>query len=134
MKPGLGVLASGFIFLAGAAAFAQSAGQAATIGALQVKEINVADVDQTHIKVSVNLSVVPEKTVTLSNLRLCSLRLNGQSVFAEPLNQEIPLKKGATIALPALYVTVLYRDLYTVEPLSRMIETQKVHLEGDLVA
>jgi hypothetical protein len=134
MKPGSFVAASGFILLAAAAAWAQSPGQAATIGALQVKEISVAEVDQTHIKVAVNLSVVPEKTVTLSNLRLCSLRLNGQSVFAEPLNQEIPLKKGASIALPALYVTVLYRDLYTVEPLSRMIETRKVHLEGDLVA
>lgn len=134
MRPGWFSAASGFILLAAAAAWAQSPGQAATIGALQVKEISIAEVDQTHIKVAVNLSVVPEKTVTLNNLRLCSLRLNGQPVFAEPLNQEIPLKKGATIALPALYVTVLFRDLYTVEPLSRMIETQKVHMDGDLVA
>ena len=134
MKPGSFVAASGFILLAGAAAWAQSAGQAATIGALQVKEIGVAEVDQTHIKVAVNLAMVPAQTVTLGNLRLCSLRLNGQPVFAEPLEQEILLKKGVQTALPALYVTVLYRDLYTVEPLSRMIETQSVHVEGEMVA
>jgi hypothetical protein len=134
MKPGSFVAASGFILLAGAAAWAQSAGQAATIGALHVKEISVSAVDETQIKLAVNLAMVPAQTVTLANLRLCSLRLNGQPVFAEPLNQEIPLRKGAPAALPALYVTVLYRDLYTAEPLSRMIETQRVHLDGELVA
>jgi hypothetical protein len=133
MKPGLIFVASGFILLATVSALAQSPGQAATIGALQVKEITLSEIDQSHIRIAVNLSMVPAQSVTLNNLRLCSLRLNGQPVFAEPLKQDIPLKKGVTIALPALYVTILFRDLYSAEPLTRMISNQKVHVEGDMV-
>ena len=44
------------------------------------------------------------------------------------------LKKGVPTALPPLYVTVLFRDLRTVEPLKRMIENQSVKIEGEVVA
>jgi hypothetical protein len=80
------------------------------------------------------LNLTVTQSVTFESLRLCSLSLNGLPVFASPLNQEIVLKKGVATALPPLYVTVLFRDLRTVEPLRRMIEKQSVRIEGDLVA
>ncbi len=104
------------------------------IGTLQVRDINVVEIDTSHVKAAVDLTLVPAQSITLAEMRLCSLRLNGMPVFAEPLQQEIVLKKGVTTALPPLYVTVLFRDLYTVAPLSQMIERQSVHVEGELVA
>jgi hypothetical protein len=134
MKTALSIALMGMILTVATAGRAQSAGQAATIGKIEVKEISVVEIDTTHVKVAVDLGLAPARSANLQNLRLCSLRLNGQPVFAAPFKQEIVLKKGEPIALPPLYVTLLFRDLDTVEPLSQVIEKQSVHLEGELVA
>jgi hypothetical protein len=112
----------------------QSVEQASTLGKLEVKDISLVEIDTSHVKVGVALEVTSAQSANLKNIRLCSLRLNGQQVFAAPLNQEIVLNKGEKTALPPLYITLLFRDLYTVEPLSRMLEKQSVHLEGEMVA
>jgi hypothetical protein len=82
----------------------------------------------------VDLNLTAAQSVTMDSLRISSLHINGLPVFAAPLNQEIVLKKGVPTALPPLYVTVLFRDLHTVEPLKRMIENQSVKIEGEVVA
>ena len=116
------------------AAPAQPAVQAATLQNLQVKEVNLAEIDTSHVKLAVDLNLTSAQSVTMESVRLCSLHLNGMPVFAAPLNQEIVLKKGVATALPPLYITVLFRDLRTVEPLRRMIEKQSVRIEGEMVA
>jgi len=134
MKTSLKVAAAGSILMACSAGWAQPEAQKTAIGNLDMKQIAVVEIDPSHVRVAVNLTVVPAQTATLVNMRLCAMRLNGQPVFAAQLNQEIPLKKGVLTALPPLYVTVFFRDLSTVEPLSRMIEKQSVRVEADLVA
>jgi hypothetical protein len=94
----------------------------------------VAEIDKSHVKLVVDLNLIPSQSATLENLRLCSLHLNGLPVFAAPLNQEMVINKGVTTALPPVYITVLFRDLHTTEPLRRMIENQSVRLEGEVVA
>jgi hypothetical protein len=132
MKTVLSIVAAGMMALSALSGLGQTGTLA--IGTLQVKDINVVEIDATHVKAAVDLTLIPSQSVTLGDLRLCSLRLNGLPVFAEPLNQEIVLKKDLTTALPPLYVTVLFRDVNTVAPLSQMIEKQSVHVEGEMVA
>jgi hypothetical protein len=108
--------------------------QAPVLGSLQVKDISLIEIDTEHVRVAVNLTVVPGQSATLKDLRLCSLHLNGLPVFAAPLDKEIVLHKDVSTALPTLYVTALFRDLTTVEPLRRMIENQTVHVQGELLA
>jgi len=132
MKTALSIVAAGTMALSAVIGLAQTGTLA--IGTLEVKDINVVQIDSTHVKAAVDLTLVPSQSITLADMRLCSLRLNGMPVFAEPLNQDIVLKKGVTTALPPLYVTALFRDVYTVTPLSQMIEKQSVHLEGEMVA
>jgi len=134
MKTGICIAVFGVVLSMASAVQAQIVAQAALIGTIQVKEISVVEINSSQVKVSMNLGLVPARSATLKNIRLCSLRLNGQPVFAAPLNQEIVLEKGVTTALPPLYVTMLFRDLSSVEPLSQMIDKQSVHLEGELVA
>jgi hypothetical protein len=117
-----------------AAVPAQPAVQAAMLQNLQVKEVNLAEIDTSHVKLAVDLNLTAAQSVTMESVRLCSIHLNGMPVFAAPLNQEIVLKKGVATALPPLYITVLFRDLRTVEPLRRMIEKQSVRIEGEMVA
>jgi len=134
MNAALRVAIVGMGALAASAGMAQSAAPSALIGKLQVKEVNVAEIDTAHVKLAVDLNLSVTQSATLDSMRLCSLRLNGLPVFAAPLNQEIVLKKGVPTALPPLYVTVLFRDLRTTVPLRRMIENQSVRVEGEMVA
>ena len=134
MKAALRVAIAGMSVLATVAAMAQPGLQAPTVGEFQVKEINVAEIDTSHVKLIVDLNLTPTQSATLENLRLCSFHLNGQPVFAAPLNQEIVIQKGVATAMPPVYVTVLFRDLRTTEPLRRMIDNQRVRIEGQLVA
>jgi len=78
-----------------AAVPAQPAVQAAMLQNLQVKEVNLAEIDTSHVKLAVDLNLTAAQSVTVDSFRLCSLHLNGMPVFAAPLNQEIVLKKGA---------------------------------------
>jgi hypothetical protein len=138
MKLGFLVAISGSILLAATSASSQPAGpvpiSAPVLGSLQVKDISLIEIDTAHVRVAVNLTVVPGQSATLKDLHLCSLHLNGLPVFAAPLDQEIVLHRDVSTALPTLYVTALFRDLTTVEPLRRMIENQSVHLQGELLA
>ena len=113
---------------------AKAVAPASLVEALNVKEVGLAEIDTSHIKLAVDLNLTAAQSVTMESLRIGSLHINGLPVFAAPLNQEIVLKKGAITALPPLYVTILFRDLRTVEPLRRMIENQTVKIEGEVVA
>ncbi len=134
MKAALRVAIAGMSVLAAAGGMAQPGLQTPTVGDFQVKEINVAEIDTSHVKLVVDLNLIPSQSTILENLRLCSLHLNGMPVFALPLNQEMVIQKGVSTALPPVYITVMFRDVHTTEPLRRMIENQSVQLEGEVVA
>jgi hypothetical protein len=134
MKAALRVAIAGMSVLAAAGGMAQPAMQTPTVGDFQVKEVNVAEIDTAHVKLVVDLNLIPSQSAIMENLRLCSLHLNGLPVFATPLNQQIVIQKGVSTALPPVYITVLFRDLHTTEPMRRMIENQSVRLEGEVVA
>jgi len=134
MNAAMRVAIAGIGAFAAVGGLAQPAEQAAILGNLQVKEVNVAEIDTAHVKLAVDLNLTVTQSATLENLRLCSLHLNGLPVFAAPLNQELVFKKGVATALPPLYVTILFRDLRTTEPLRRMIQDQSVKVEGEMVA
>ena len=70
MKTALSAALTGAILLAATAGFSQSASQPAAIGSLQVKSISMVEIDTNHVRVSVNLTLVPSQSATLSDLRL----------------------------------------------------------------
>jgi len=103
-------------------------------GQIRVNETRVAEIDTSHLRVSVDATITPTRKVTLQDLRLVSLRLNGLPVYAEPVSQPIELEKDKEIALPPMYVTVQFRDLTSVAPIREMIEKQTVHVQGQVIA
>lgn len=124
----------GLVVLAAMARAAEPSARIEKIGAVQVRDLNLKEIDSTHARIAVDLALVPERSVTLKNIQLCSLRLNGLPVFASSLNEEVVLTKDAQITLPPLYVTVLFRDITALDPLRRMVEKQSVHLEGEMLS
>ena len=106
----------------------------AEIGQVSIKGARIAQVDMSHIRMAVDLTITPGRSAVLENFKLASLRLNGLPLFAEELDQPITLVKGQPIALPSIYVSAAFRELTTVEPLRSMIEKQSVHIQGQIVA
>jgi len=104
------------------------------IAQVAVKSTQIAEIDSNHLRIAVDLSAIPGRTITLENLRLTGLRLNGLPVYAQPLAEPIELIKGKETALPPLYITLQTRDISTTKPLREMIENQSVHLTGSMVA
>jgi len=104
------------------------------VATVNVNSTQIAEIDKTHVRIAVDLSVVPARTITLENVRLTGLRMNGLPVYAQPLAEPIELVKGKETALPPLYITLQLRDLTTTKPLREMVENQSVHLSGEMVA
>ena len=104
------------------------------IATINVNSTQIAEIDNTHIRIAVDLSAIPVRSITLENLRLTGLRLNGLPVYAQPLAEPIVLVKAKETALPPLYITLQMRDLTTTKPLREMIENHSVHLTGAMVA
>lgn len=104
------------------------------LGHVGVKGARIAQVDTSHIRIAVDLTITSSRGAILENFSLAGLRLNGLPVFAETLTQPVTLVKGRENVLPPMYVTAEFRDLTTVAPLRAMIEKQNVHVQGQIVA
>jgi hypothetical protein len=134
MKPGWQAAAAINVLLAATVGWGQSATERLKFGDLQVQGVSVVEIDTSHVQVKVDSTLTPTQSVTLKSVQLCSLHLNGMPVFAAPLDEVIVLRKGMPMVLPPIYVSVLFRDVTTVEPLRRMIEKQSVRVQSELVA
>jgi len=104
------------------------------LGVIKVQGTRVAEVDNSQLRIAIDLVITPSQTATLEDLRLASLRINGLPAFAEPLTQQIDLVQGKDTALPPIYITVQFRDVTTVAPLREMIEKQSVEVHGQVTA
>ncbi len=109
-------------------------GAQGALGVVKVQGTRVTEIDNSHLRVAVDLIMTPSQTATLEDLHLASLRLNGLPAFAEPLSQQINLVQGKDTALPPVYITLQFRDVTTVTPLREMIEKQSVHVQGQVSA
>jgi hypothetical protein len=109
-------------------------GAPGALGVVRVQGSRVIEIDNSHLRLAVDLIMTPSQTATLEDLHLASLRLNGLPAFAEPLSQQINLVQGKDTALPPVYITVQFRDVTTVTPLRDMIEKQSVHVQGQVSA
>ncbi len=104
------------------------------LGEVTVRGTRIDQMDSTHLRIAVELSTIATRTVTLENLRLTALRLNDMPVFADAIDQRIDLVKGKDTQLPPIYVTAQFRDLTSVAPLRAILESQTVHVQGQIVA
>ena len=134
MKRFIAVALAAEILLPLAPGISQTTAPVASVGAIQISSVTVAEISTTQIKAAVNLVLIPDRNVTVTSVQLCALRLNGLPVFASPIRSEIAVRKGQSYTLPPLYVIALFRDLTNTQPLRQMIENQSVHVQGELIS
>ncbi len=124
-----------FIVLGAAAQPAQSEPDLA--GQIQVQVVKTALLNYSSSKLvlGLTLSVSSKRDVTLEQIVLGGLRINGLPVYAAPVKQRLQLHSGdKTLLSDPLPVTVYLRDLDSVAPLQQAIAEGHATLDGTAYA
>lgn len=121
----------------GAQGTTQSQADADLSGQVQVDVINttVQSYSASKLVLGLTLAVSTKRDLTLEQIVLAGLRINGLPLYAAPLKQHLQLHAGdKTIVPDPLPVTVYLRDLDSVSPLERAISNGHTTLDGTAYA
>lgn len=95
--------------------------------------VSLASLNTDKATVSVGISVTADRDLDLSEIRVSRLRLNTMPVFAAPMAGPIHLTKNQTWVSPQpLTVTVYLRDMASLEPLMKALDTGTLLVEGEV--
>jgi hypothetical protein len=102
-------------------------------GQVQVQVVNTSLVSYSTSKLAlgVTIAITSKRDVTLDQILLADLRLNGLPLYAAPMASKLQLKAGNKTVLPdPLPVTVYLRDLDSVAPLHDAMANEHATLDG----
>lgn len=115
------------------AGFAQSSSRDNFADQVRIRVVNLTleDLSTTKLVIGVGLAANSDRNVTVDQLVLSGLRVNGIPIYAAPLKRRFKLRSDATVILPEpLRVTVYLRDLDSLEPLRNAISDGHATLDG----
>lgn len=102
---------------------------------LDIVDTSLLDYSAEKLVLGLKLSVSSKRDLTLEQIVLSGLRINGLPVYAAPLMQRLELHSGEKSVLPQpLPVTIYLRDLDSVAPLERAISTGHTMVDGTAYA
>lgn len=122
---------------AGSAQSLHMKGDADLDGQMQLEIVNTSVLDYSASKVVLGftLSLSSKRDLTVEQIVLGGLRINGLPVYAAPVKQHLELHSGSKTALPdPLPVTVYLRDLDSISPLERAVSDGHTTLDGTAYA
>lgn len=102
---------------------------------VEVVKTSLADYSTSKLVLGLTLAVTSKRDVTLDQILLADLRLNGLPLYAAPVAGKLQLKAGNRTLLPdPLPVTVYLRDLDSVAPLHDALSNGHATLDGTAYA
>lgn len=135
MKPRLNnsVLLLVIIFAISGAGLAQSGPSENLANQVQIRVVSLAleDLSTTQLVIDVGLEANSNRDVTVDQLLLSGLQINGVPIYAAPLKRRFRLRRDASVTLPEpLRITVHLRDLDSLQPLRKAISDGHATLDG----
>jgi hypothetical protein len=118
-------------------AFPQSDTDSDFSGQLQIDIVktSLADYSTTKLVLGLTLAVTSKRDVTLDQILLADLRINGLPVYAAPVTSRLQLKaNNKTTLSDPLPVTIYLRDLDSVSPLQDALASGHATLDGTAYA
>jgi len=98
---------------------------------MEVVDTTLLEYSPTKLVLGLTLSITSKRDLTVEQIVLSGLRLNGLPLYAAPIKQRLQLHSGEKMLLhDPLPVTVYFRDLDTVAPLAKAIATGHTTVDG----
>lgn len=102
---------------------------------LEIANTSVLSYSIDKVVLGLTLSLNSKRDLTLEQIVLAGLRINGLPLYAAPIKQHLQLHSGQKTVLPdPLPVTVYLRDLDSVLPLVQAVSTGHTTLDGTAYA
>ena len=125
------------VLLAAGACFAQTGPKDRLAQQLEVRvvKLSLLDISTDKLVIGVGLSARAKRNLTVDQLELSGLELNGVPIAAAPFNHRFRLCSDRGVTLPEqLQLTVYMRDLDSLTPLRDAIASGYATVNGVLVA
>lgn len=98
---------------------------------IQILNFTLEDFSATKLVIGVGLAANSNRNVTVDQLVISGLRVNGVPIYAAPLKRRFKLRRDAKVTLPEpLRVTIYLRDLDSLEPLRNAISDGHATVDG----
>src|SRR5262249_20125936 len=102
---------------------------------LQVVNTSLVSYSASKLVLGITLAMSSKRDLTVVQIVLAGLRLNGLPLYAAPVKQRLQLHPGDKTLLPEpLAVTVYLRDLDSISPLEQAISNGHTTLDGTAYA
>jgi len=99
----------------------------------QLEKASMGDITRDHLSLALSLALLSKSDLTVRQITFENMRVNGVPFYTAPLTSRLQLQAGQKFELPQpLQLTVYFRDVDSLKPLSALAEQGKAHAEGTL--
>jgi hypothetical protein len=98
--------------------------------AVSIDKIEVKDIAPDRIRFDIRSHVTADRKLGIKQVHFERMRLGSLPVYLSPIEEHLQLEKGAAITLPAVPLTIYFRDLDSLEPLERAVQDGQATVSG----
>jgi hypothetical protein len=92
--------------------------------------IDLVNAGTDHIQFSLKTHLVSRSSVRVKRISFAGTHVGGVPVYMGPVEGPLELRAGQNSAVPAIPLTIYFRDLDSLAPLERIVREGKVGVEG----
>jgi hypothetical protein len=97
---------------------------------LSIDGIDLKDVGSDRVRLEVRCRVTAARNLKIRGVRFDQMRLGSLPIYLSPIAGPLALDKGSAVTLPRIPVTLFFRDLDSMEPLSQAVRDRKTRVSG----
>ncbi len=101
---------------------------------VQMDDLEVRSIGADRITFDLRSSVTATRKLKINRVRFLHVRLQTMPIYLAPIEQRLELDPAKTTVLPAIPLTIYFRDLHSLEPLEQAIEDGKATVKGNVRA
>ncbi|HEX4136384.1 MAG TPA: hypothetical protein VHY84_17350 [Bryobacteraceae bacterium] len=95
-----------------------------------IENVELVAAGTDHVRFEVHAKVVATRSVTVARIKFEEMRLGEIPFYLTPIDQRMELKSGQAALLPAIAMTIYFRDLDSLEPLEEVVRNGEIRVHG----
>jgi len=98
---------------------------------VSIDMVTLKDVGSDRILFDVRSHVTSSRALKIKRIRFEQMRMGNLPVYLSSVEESVTLEKGSPVTLPAIPLTIYFRDLDSLEPLEKVVREQKAVVQGN---